>query len=85
MTLRDQGITDPKRWAKENNVDTAPPLNKHRYFFTCGSSRQKRKMMQTLRYPVVAEYPKLPKATYDAGPRVEVYIEDPEVTWSHLV
>lgn len=72
MTLRDRGITDPKRWARENNVPTVKPLEKHRYFYLRGSRRQVRDMRASLRYPVLPDYPKLDKRTYDAGP--ELYI-----------
>lgn len=85
MTLRDQGITNPKQWAKENGIPTAPPMKKHRYFYACGTPKQKKKIMAALRYDVVSEYPKLPKSTYDAGDYVVVYADDVDVQWSHLV
>lgn len=68
ITLRDRGISDPKRWARENNIKTIPPLPKHRYFIAVGSSRQKRKIWEKLVYPVVTPYPKLDPARYDDGP-----------------
>jgi hypothetical protein len=67
MTLRDRGITDPKRWAKDNGVQTAPPMEKHRYFHLLGSRTQKKHMLKQLQYPVIGEYPKLNKSMYDAG------------------
>lgn len=76
MTLRDRGITNPKQWAKDNGVETAPPMPKHRYFFLCGNSREKAAMRGQLAYPVVAEYPKLAKSMYDAGPALRLHIDD---------
>ena len=67
MSLRDRGITDPTRWAKENNVQTVPPMLKHRYFMLLGDKRQKSQMLSKLNYPVVAKYPKSPKTMYDTG------------------
>lgn len=67
MTLRDRGITNPKAWAKENNVKTVKPLPKHRYFFFCGSKGQKAAMRSRLAYPVVSEYPKCDQRRYDDG------------------
>jgi hypothetical protein len=72
MTLRDRGITDPMRWAKENNVPTVRPSPKHRYFFFNGDRRQKRAMLAKLAYPVVLEYPKCDKRMYDDGPILRV-------------
>jgi len=57
MTLRDQGITDPGRWAKENGVATVSPMMKHRYFFFVGSKRQRKIMGAKLQYPHESEYP----------------------------
>lgn len=73
MTLRDRGITDPKRWAKDNGIETAPPMKKHRYFYLCSESKKQRKaMLSALRYPVVTDYPKSEKTMYDAGGRIEL-------------
>lgn len=72
MTLRDQGITDPKAWARENGVETVKPLPKHRYFFLCGNRRQKRSMRAKLKYPVHSEYPKCDQQRYDAGPELDI-------------
>lgn len=85
MTLRDQGITDPKRWAKDNGIQTAPPMQKHRYFYLNGSASARKRMRRTLRYEVVPGYPKLDKSTYDAGPRVDLYLEDHDASWSRFV
>lgn len=67
MTLRDQGIKNPKTWAKENNVETIKPMPKHRYFFLCGSRTQKKNMRRKLAYEVLPAYPKMEKQMYDAG------------------
>ena len=72
ITLRDKGITDPKRWAKEHNIKTLPPMDKHRYFFLIGNKKEKSSMRERLAYPVVSAYPKLPKSKYDAGPRINM-------------
>lgn len=72
ITLRDQGITDPKRWARENNIKTLPPMPKHRYFFLTGEKKQRAAMLAKLAYPIVKEYPKLEKSRYDDGPRIEL-------------
>lgn len=76
MTLRDQGITNPKQWAKDNNIQTAPPMDKHRYFYLNGTSRQRATMREALAYPVVSTYPKMDKRTYDAGERLSLHITD---------
>lgn len=68
MTLRDRGITDPTRWAKENGVEMVHPYEKHRYFQFVGDRRQRREMRSKLNYPVVDAYPKAPSARYDDGP-----------------
>lgn len=68
MTLRDRGISDPKRWAKENNILTVKPHPKHRYFFLCGSKAQRRAMLEKLAYPILSSYPKCDQNRYDDGP-----------------
>lgn len=72
MTLRDMGITDPTRWAKENGIQTVKPFEKHRYFFLVGTKVQKRKMLSALAYPIVGLYPKTEKSMYDDGPEINV-------------
>lgn len=71
MTLRDQGITNPKQWAKENNIKTVPPMEKHRYFQFTGNKRQKTEMLLKLNYPLVNQYPKCDQKRYDDGPKIE--------------
>src|SRR5690606_12620781 len=56
MTLRDRGITDPVRWAKENNIQTIKPAEKHRYFYLVGTKIDKRNMLSKLNYSVIKEY-----------------------------
>ena len=72
ITLREKGITDPKRWAKENGILTIKPQPKHRYFYLCGEKRQRRQMFLKLSYKVVEEYPKSHKTMYDDGERIEM-------------
>ena len=72
MTLRDQGITNPKQWAKENGVQTVKPLPKHRYFYLCGSKRQRKAMLSQLAYPVITTYPKCDQRRYDDGPHIDM-------------
>ena len=74
MTLRDQGITDPKRWAKENGVKTAPPMLKHRYFQFNGNRKQVKDMKAKLTYDSGLPYPKSPKTMYDDGPKIVMMI-----------
>lgn len=74
MTLRDMGITNPKEWAKANNIETVKPSPKHRYFFFVGDKRQKRNMMKKLKYPILSEYPKCDQVRYDDGDIINKYI-----------
>lgn len=69
MTLRDRGITDPKRWSRENGIKTVPPSDKHRYFFLNGDRKTRRKMLAHLRYPV-QPYPKADQTRYDDGEHI---------------
>ena len=71
-----KGITNPKEWAKQNGIHTVAPFEKHRYFFFCGDKRQKKAMLAALAYPVLKEYPKSEKRTYDDGPTVLVDAQD---------
>lgn len=68
MTLRDRGITDPGRWAKENGIQTVPPMQKHRYFYLVGDRKQKHTMRGKLNYPILSGYPKCDPRRYDDGP-----------------
>lgn len=72
MTLRDRGITNPKEWAKANGIKTVKPAEKHRYFYFCGTKRQKKAMYEKLAYPVVGSYPKCDQRRYDDGDIVSV-------------
>ena len=67
MTLRDRGITDPTRWAKENGIEMVKPEPKHRYFFMIGSKADKKMMVSRLKYPITKEYPKNDQKRYDDG------------------
>jgi hypothetical protein len=70
MTLRDQGITDPTRWAKENGIAMISPMEKHRYFQLVGNKKQRRAMLSKLQYPVITPYPKSQRSRYDDGPEI---------------
>lgn len=72
MTLRDQGITKPKQWAKENNIETVKPLPKHRYFQFVGSKKQKKIMLSKLNYEIVNTFPKVDQNRYDDGDNLDV-------------
>lgn len=72
MNLRTQGITDPKRWAKDNNVQTIPPSPKHRYFQFVGNKRERKMMLAKLNYPIVSSYPKSDQRRYDDGPNIDM-------------
>lgn len=58
MTLRTRGITNPRQWAKDNNIATVAPSPKHRYFQFVGNKRERKAMLSKLNYPLVSEYPK---------------------------
>jgi hypothetical protein len=71
ITLRDQfGVTNPIAWCKGEGatmgVEIIHPEPKHRYFFFCGTSNQKKQMQSLLRYEH-KPYPKSEKKTYDSG------------------
>lgn len=74
LTLRDRGINDPGRWARENGIATVPPEPKHRYFFFIGDKRARKAMARKLRYPAVTGYPKMDQRRYDDGPKIETVI-----------
>jgi len=78
MTLRDRGITDPTRWAKENGIPMVNPMEKHRYFQFVGSKTQKRHMKEKLQYPSIDSYPKSDQSRYDDGPEIIIKSEDKE-------
>ena len=72
MTLRDRGITDPMRWAKENGIETVKPMKKHRYFQFVGNKYEKLEMLKKLSYSVISEYPKCNQSRYDDGHDIEM-------------
>ncbi len=76
MTLRDKGITDPKRWARDNGIQTVKPSPKHRYFYAVGTKAERKSIMARLAYPIVTPYPKADASRYDDGPRVEAYANE---------
>jgi hypothetical protein len=75
MTIRDVfKVTDLKRWAKENNIKTEKPKEKHRYFFVCGNKKQKKKMTESLKYEIISSYPKVEPSRYDDGESIDMNI-----------
>jgi len=72
MSLRDKGITDPTRWAKENKIEMVKPFPKHRYFNFVGNKKEKKEMLSKLNYQIISSYPKSEKTRYDDGPIVEI-------------
>lgn len=85
MTLRDRGVTDPKRWARDNGIQTIKPSPKHRYFFAVGNKIQRRSIMDRLAYPIVAEYPKAEAVRYDDGPTLIVSKNHPTPLQGSLI
>lgn len=81
ISLRDKGITDPTRWAKENGIQMVPPMEKHRYFTFCGSKTAKRVMQAKLTYAAVPTYPKCDQKRYNDGALIHMAAhtaKDPE-------
>lgn len=74
MTLRDRGITNPKEWARDNNISTVKPHPKHRYFFFVGDKRQKKQMQSKLNYAIIDNYPKCDQVRYDDGEIINKYV-----------
>jgi len=72
MTLRDKGITDPTRWAKENGIEMVKPMDKHRYFYLVGNSKEKKIMLEKLTYPLINQYPKCDQNRYNDGPELSI-------------
>lgn len=72
ISLRNRGISNPKQWARENNIETVKPSEKHRYFFFVGNKTEKREMLKKLNYPVIQNYPKGNQSRYDDGPTLDV-------------
>lgn len=75
-SLTGRGISNPVAWAKANGIEMVPPMRKHRYFYLNGNSRQKKDMLAKLRYPVIDQYPKSDKRTYDAGEHIVMHVKD---------
>lgn len=74
------GITAISKWAKENNIERIKPKIKHRYFFINADKRTKSKMLSSLRYKIIKDYPKCDKSIYDAG----LYINMPFIIQNKL-
>ena len=69
------GITAIAKWAKENNIETVKPKEKHRYFFINANKRTKKEMIQKLRYAIIKKYPKCHKKMYDAGADITMKLD----------
>jgi len=65
--LSHKGITNPKEWAKENNIQIIKAKPKHRYVYFCGNKYEKNKMLSLLTYKVIDDYPKGESKRYDSG------------------
>ena len=65
-TLTSRGITKPKEWAKENNIEIVKAKPKHRYIFFHGSKTDKKALNGKLKYDTFP-YPKGESKNYDAG------------------
>lgn len=70
-TLASQGITAPKEWAQQNNIETVKPLPKHRYVYFVGTKAQRKTMRGRLQYPILDAYPKGDIRRYDTGKPLE--------------
>lgn len=70
------GITAIAKWAKENNIETIKPKEKHRYFFINADKKTKAEMIKKIRYPIINKYPKCDKQMYDAGELIDMKIKD---------
>jgi hypothetical protein len=73
-TLASRGITSPKKWAKENNILTIKPKEKHRYFQFTGTKSEKKMMISSLNYEIKDKYPKCEYSRYDDGPEINIDI-----------
>jgi hypothetical protein len=75
MTIRDTfKVTNLKEWAKQNNIKTEAPKEKHRYFFVCGNKKQKKEMIKKLKYEIIDKYPKASPNRYDDGDKIDMVI-----------
>lgn len=59
--LTNRGITSPRKWAKENNIDIKKPMGKHRYIYFLNKSKK-----PLLRYDSDA-YPKGETLRYETS------------------
>lgn len=66
-SLAARGITNPKEWAKQNNIQIIKAKPKHRYVYFCGNKQQKKLMKSLLTYKIFDKYPKGESKRYDAG------------------
>lgn len=75
MTVRDRfKVTNLKQWAKDNNISTLKPEPKHRYFYICGSKKERKRMLKQFNYAVIDRYPKIEPQRYDDGPQINMEV-----------
>jgi hypothetical protein len=74
-TLSARGITAPKQWARDHNIEIVRPAPKHRYFFVTGSRRDRRILQKLVKWPIVTPYPKSDPRRYDAPSVGEQIVE----------
>jgi hypothetical protein len=65
-TLASRGISDPKRWARENHVAMVKPARKNRYVLALGTRREKKLLYASVKWPLSFDYPKEESLRYDA-------------------
>lgn len=77
-TVKDRfGVTDPMRWAQENEIQSVSPKPKHRYFHFVGNRRERKRMRSLLNYEEVESYPKSDHVRYDdTGVKCQSLVED---------
>lgn len=68
-TLTGRGITAPKEWALNNNVERTQSNKKHRYFMFLGSKKEQKTMQKNFRFNYLS-YPKGDNQRYDASAEI---------------
>jgi hypothetical protein len=57
-TLAARGITNPRKWAKDNGISWVPIEPKYRYVYLVGDRREVRRLRSLVAWPMSKEYPK---------------------------
>lgn len=74
MSVRDKyGVTDLKKWARDNGIKTEAPKKKHRYFYICAKGKARKEILDKLKYEVIDQYPKTEPNRYDDGEEIIMY------------